>query len=213
MNLFCPWLVVVSRFIILMRKRGSTLKNKGLIATLIGVAIVVIYGVSSYNSFVSAEENVDNKFSQVDNQLKRRSDLIPNLVETVKGYAKHEQEAIDSVTQARAQLAGAKTPEDKADADQQLSGALNRLLVVVEKYPDLKANENFRSLMDSLEGTENRLAVARKDYNDEVTQYNKSVKRFPKNMLARTFGFDKKPYFEVTNEEKEAPKVDFGSDK
>lgn len=213
MNLFCPWLVVVSRFIILMRKRGSTLKNKGLIATLIGVAIVVIYGVSSYNSFVSAEENVDNKFSQVDNQLKRRSDLIPNLVETVKGYAKHEQEAIDSVTQARAQLAGAKTPEDKADADQQLSGALNRLLVVVEKYPDLKANENFRSLMDSLEGTENRLAVARKDYNDEVAKYNKSVKRFPKNMLARTFGFDKKPYFEVTNEEKEAPKVDFGSDK
>ncbi|MFS0902363.1 LemA family protein [Priestia aryabhattai] len=197
------------------------MKNKGLIATLIGVAIVVmlgvgivvIYGVSSYNSFVSAKENVDNKFSQVDNQLKRRSDLIPNLVETVKGYAKHEQEAIDSVTQARAQLAGAKTPEDKADADQQLSGALNRLLVVVEKYPDLKANENFRSLMDSLEGTENRLAVARKDYNDEVTQYNKSVKRFPKNMLARTFGFDKKPYFEVTNEEKEAPKVDFGSDK
>ncbi|MCM3192139.1 LemA family protein [Priestia megaterium] len=197
------------------------MKNKGLIATLIGIAIVVIlglgivviYGVSSYNSLVSAQEDVDNKFSQIDNQLKRRADLIPNLVETVKGYAKHEQEAIDSVTQARAQLAGAKTPEDKADANQQLSGALNRLLVVVEKYPDLKANENFRSLMDSLEGTENRLAVARKDYNDEVAKYNKSVKRFPKSMLAGTFGFEKKPYFEVTNEEKEAPKVDFGSDK
>ncbi|MED4254861.1 LemA family protein [Priestia megaterium] len=197
------------------------MKNKGLIATLIGIAIVVIlglgivviYGVSSYNSLVSAQEDVDNKFSQIDNQLKRRSDLIPNLVETVKGYAKHEQEAIDSVTQARAQLAGAKTPEDKADANQQLSGALNRLLVVVEKYPDLKANENFRSLMDSLEGTENRLAVARKDYNDEVAKYNKSVKRFPKSMLAGTFGFEKKPYFEVTNEEKETPKVDFGSDK
>ncbi|MGG0592009.1 LemA family protein [Priestia megaterium] len=197
------------------------MKNKRLIATLIGIAIVVIlglgivviYGVSSYNSLVSAQEDVDNKFSQIDNQLKRRSDLIPNLVETVKGYAKHEQEAIDSVTQARAQLAGAKTPEDKADANQQLSGALNRLLVVVEKYPDLKANENFRSLMDSLEGTENRLAVARKDYNDEVAKYNKSVKRFPKSMLAGTFGFEKKPYFEVTNEEKEAPKVDFGSDK
>jgi LemA protein len=204
-----------------MKKRGSILKNKGLIATLIGIAIVVIlglgivviYGVSSYNSLVSAQEDVDNKFSQIDNQLKRRSDLIPNLVETVKGYAKHEKEAIDSVTQARAQLAGAKTPEDKADANQQLSGALNRLLVVVEKYPDLKANENFRSLMDSLEGTENRLAVARKDYNDEVAKYNKSVKRFPKSMLAGTFGFEKKPYFEVTNEEKEAPKVDFGSDK
>ncbi len=204
-----------------MKKRGSILKNKGLIATLIGIAIVVIlglgivviYGVSSYNSLVTAQEDVDNKFSQIDNQLKRRSDLIPNLVETVKGYAKHEKEAIDSVTQARAQLAGAKTPEDKADANQQLSGALNRLLVVVEKYPDLKANENFRSLMDSLEGTENRLAVARKDYNDEVAKYNKSVKRFPKSMLAGTFGFEKKPYFEVTNEEKEAPKVDFGSDK
>ena len=204
-----------------MKKRGSILKNKGLIATLIGIAIVVIlglgivviYGVSSYNSLVSAQEDVDNKFSQIDNQLKRRADLIPNLVETVKGYAKHEQEAIDSVTQARAQLAGAKTPEDKADANQQLSGALSRLLVVVEKYPDLKANENFRSLMDSLEGTENRLAVARKDYNDEVAKYNKSVKRFPKSMLAGTFGFEKKPYFEVTNEEKEVPKVDFGSDK
>ncbi len=191
MNLFCPWLVLVSRVIILMKKRGSTLKNKGLIATIIVLVLVVIYGVSSYNSLVSAEEDVDNKFSQIDNQLKRRSDLIPNLVETVKGYAKHEQEAIDSVTQARAQLAGAKTPEDKADANQQLSGALNRLLVVVEKYPDLKANENFRSLMDSLEGTENRLAVARKDYNDEVAKYNKSVKRFPKSMLAGTFGFEK----------------------
>lgn len=196
-----------------MKKRGSTLKNKGLIATIIVLVLVVIYGVSSYNSLVSAEEDVDNKFSQIDNQLKRRADLIPNLVETVKGYAKHEQEAIDSVTQARTQLAGAKTLEDKADANQQLSGALSRLLVVVEKYPDLKANENFRSLMDSLEGTENRLAVARKDYNDEVAKYNKSVKRFPKSMLAGTFGFEKKPYFEVTNEEKEAPKVDFGSDK
>lgn len=196
-----------------MKKRGSTLKNKGLIATIIVLVLVVIYGVSSYNSLVSAEEDVDNKFSQIDNQLKRRADLIPNLVETVKGYAKHEQEAIDSVTQARAQLAGAKTPEDKADANQQLSGALSRLLVVVEKYPDLKANENFRSLMDSLEGTENRLAVARKDYNDEVAKYNKTVKRFPKSMLAGTFGFEKKPYFEVTNEEKEAPKVDFGSGK
>ncbi|WP_374941263.1 LemA family protein [Peribacillus sp. AS_2] len=187
--------------------------KKGWIIGIVVVVLLVIYGASSYNGLVSASEDVDNKWSQVDNQLKRRADLIPNLVETVKGYAAHETEAIKAVSDARAKLAGANSTEDAIDADQELSGALSRLLVVVENYPDLKANENFKGLMDSLEGTENRLTVARKDYNDEVTNYNKMIKRFPKNMMAGAFGFDAKPYFEVTDQEKETPKVDFGSGK
>lgn len=187
--------------------------EKGWIIGIVVVVLLVIYGASSYNGLVSASEDVDNKWSQVDNQLKRRADLIPNLVETVKGYASHETEAIKAVSDARSKLAGANSTEDAIEADQELSGALSRLLVVVENYPDLKANENFKGLMDSLEGTENRLTVARKDYNDEVTNYNKMIKRFPKNMMAGAFGFDAKPYFEVTDQEKETPKVDFGSDK
>ncbi|WP_425589413.1 LemA family protein [Peribacillus simplex] len=186
--------------------------KKGWIIGIVVVVLLVIYGASSYNGLVSASEDVDNKWSQVDNQLKRRADLIPNLVETVKGYASHETEAIKAVSDARSKLAGANSTEDAIDADQELSGALSRLLVVVENYPDLKANENFKGLMDSLEGTENRLTVARKDYNDEVTNYNKMIKRFPKNLMAGVFGFDAKPYFEVTDQEKETPKVDFGSD-
>lgn len=185
--------------------------KKGWIIGIIIIAIIAIYGVSSYNGLVNASEDVDNKWSQVDNQLKRRADLIPNLVETVKGYASHEQEAIQAVSDARAKLSGANTTEETIDADQELSGALSRLLVVVENYPNLKANENFRSLMDSLEGTENRLTVARKDYNDEVTQYNKSIKRFPKNIMAGAFGFDQRPYYEVSDQDRETPKVDFGS--
>ncbi|WP_456363878.1 LemA family protein [Priestia aryabhattai] len=187
------------------------MKNKKLIISVVIAGLVVVYGVTSYNGLVVAQENVNNKYSQVDNQLKRRADLIPNLVETVKGYANHEQKAIDSVTNARAQLAGAKTPKDKAEADQELSGALSRLLVVAENYPSLKADQNFKSLSDSLEGTENRLSVARKDYNDKVTEYNNKIKRFPKNIIANMFGFDKKAYFETPEKEKEIPKVDFGS--
>jgi len=187
-------------------------KNKALIISGVAAGLILIYGVTSYNGLVVAQENVSNKYSQVDNQLKRRADLIPNLVESVKGYTKHEQKAIDSVTNARAQLAGAKTPADKAAADQELSGALSRLLVVAENYPNLKADKNYQSLMDSLEGTENRLSVARKDYNDKVTVYNNKIKKFPKNIIANLFNFDKKQYFETTEQEKETPKVDFGSD-
>ncbi|MFJ7748003.1 LemA family protein [Peribacillus sp. NPDC097295] len=187
--------------------------KKGWLIGLVVVVLLIIFGATSYNSLVSSSEDVDNKWSQVDNQLKRRADLIPNLVETVKGYASHETEAIKAVSDARAKLAGANTTEDAIGADQELSGALSRLLVVVEKYPNLKANENFKSLMDSLEGTENRLTVARKDYNDEVTSYNKTIKRFPKNLMAGMFGFDARPYYEVSEQDKETPKVDFGSDK
>lgn len=186
--------------------------KKGVII-LIGIivlAVIFAFGtVSSYNGFVSAEENVDQQYSNIDTQLQRRLDLIPNLVNTVKGYASHEKEVIKDVSDARAKLAGAKTPADQAAANDDLSGALSRLLVVVEKYPDLKANQNFQQLMDELAGTENRIAVARKDYNDEVAIFNKKVKSFPGVMIAGVFGFEKKEYFKAQNGAEEAPKVDF----
>lgn len=187
------------------------MKNKALWIVLAVIALIAIIFTSKYNGFVTAEENVDNKWSQVENQLQRRADLIPNLVETVKGYASHEKEVIQSVSDARAKLAGAKTPEEAGAADSELTGALSRLLMVAENYPDLKANENFRSLMDTLEGTENRIATERKRYNDEVSVFNKKVKTFPNNLIANTFGFEQKDYFEVSEEAKELPKVDFGT--
>lgn len=194
----------------------KTLKNKTLWIVLGTLALIIVIAVSTfvgkYNGFVTAEENVDNKWAQVENQMQRRADLIPNLIETVKGYASHEQAAIDSVTEARAQMTGAKTPGDLSAADAQMTGALSRLMVVVENYPDLKANTNFLALQDSLEGTENRIAVERKTYNDEVAVFNKNIKTFPNSMIAGAFGFEKKEYFEVTEEAKENPKVDFGTE-
>ncbi|PEL12521.1 LemA family protein [Bacillus sp. AFS017336] len=188
------------------------MKNKGMWIALIIVVVLVLMGVGSYNGFVTKEETVTNKMSQVDNQLKRRSDLIPNLVNTVKGYATQEKDVIASVTNARAKLAGAQTTAEKSKADQELSGALSRLLVVVENYPDLKSNQNFQALMDSLEGTENRLAVARKDYNDAVTDYNQKIKKFPGVLVAGMFGFEKKDYFAVSEKDKATPEVDFSGD-
>ncbi|AHN23147.1 LemA family protein [Lysinibacillus varians] len=177
--------------------------------------IIIILGVFAllfipkYNSLVTAEENVDSKWAQVENQLQRRYDLIPNLVESVKGYAKHEQEVIASITEARAQLGNAQTPEQQAIANDALNGALGRLLVVVENYPNLKADANFRQLMDELAGTENRLAVAREDYNNEVQGFNKIVKRFPGNVVAGMFGFGQKEYFKAAAGAEKAPAVDF----
>ncbi|MGG2024430.1 LemA family protein [Gottfriedia sp. S16(2024)] len=185
------------------------MKNKGIWIALIIVVVLIFMGVGSYNSFVTQEENVTNKMSQVDNQLKRHSDLIPNLVNTVKGYATQEKDVIASVTDARAKLAGAQTTADKSKADAELSGALSRLLVLLENYPDLKSNLNFQALMDSLEGTENRLAIARKDYNDAVTVYNQKIKKFPGVLVAGPFGFEKKDYFEVSEKDKATPEVDF----
>ena len=179
---------------------------------IIVIAVIVLLGlmlISSYNGLVSKAEEVDNKFSQIDTQLQRRSDLIPNLVNTVKGVAKHEQSVIDSVTTARAKLSGAITVEEKAAANQELTSALSRLMVVVENYPDLKANENYTQLMDELSGTENRLATARKDYNEAVKSYNLKAKRFPGNILAGMFGFEAKSYFEVAEGSKEVPNVSF----
>ncbi|ANE46211.1 LemA family protein [Paenibacillus swuensis] len=187
------------------------MKNKAIWIVLAVVVVLGLLFVTKYNSLVNAEENVNNKWAQVDNQLKRRADLIPNLVETVKGYAKQELEAIKLVTDARAKLAGARTPGEAADANNELSGALSRLLVITENYPNLKSDQNFRQLSDELAGTENRLAVARKDYNDEVTVFNKDIRRFPGSLIAGILGFEKKEYFEVSEAEREVPKVDFGS--
>lgn len=177
------------------------------------VAVIVVLGLmlmSSYNNFVNLEENVNQSHAQIENQLQRRLDLIPNLVNTVKGYASHEKEVIASISDARANLAGAKTPQEEATANAQLSGALNRLLVVVENYPNLKADKQFTQLMDELSGTENRIAVARKDYNDQVAIYNKKTKQFPGAIIANMAGFDQKEYFNADPKAQEAPKVDFG---
>ena len=187
--------------------------KKGYVGIGIVIAVIVIVGVmlvSSYNGFVNSEENVDQSYAQIETQLQRRLDLIPNLVNTVKGYASHEEEVLTQISNARARLAGANTPEEEATANTELSGALSRLLVVVENYPNLKADQQFTQLMDELAGTENRIAVARKDYNDEVAVYNKKVKRFPGAIVASITGFDEKEYFNADPSAQEVPKVDFG---
>ncbi|MGI6199973.1 MAG: LemA family protein [Christensenellales bacterium] len=189
--------------------------RKGAWITLGVIAVVLILIVGSvvgiYNGMVSAQESVDNAMSAIDVQLKRRTDLVPNLVNTVKGFAAHETEIIDSVTEARAQLAGARTVEEKAQADNALSGALSRLLVVVENYPDLKSNANFQQLSDELAGTENRIAVARQDYNNAVKAYNANIRRFPNKLFAGMFGFSQAQYFEGSEADQQAPEVDFGA--
>jgi LemA protein len=187
--------------------------KRGFMGIGIVIAVIVILGLmlmGSYNGFVNAEENVNQSYAQIENQLQRRLDLIPNLVNTVKGYASHEKEVIASISDARARLAGAKTPQEQATANTELSGALSRLLVVVENYPNLKADQQFTQLMDELSGTENRIAVARKDYNDQVANFNKKIKRFPGAIIAGSTGFDKKEYFKAEPKAVEAPKVDFG---
>ncbi|WP_342598824.1 LemA family protein [Psychrobacillus sp. FSL H8-0483] len=176
------------------------------------IAIFAVILIPSYNGFVDGEENVNNAYAQVENQLQRRLDLIPNLVNTVKGFASHEEEVLGNIADARSRLAGASTPEEQAVANDELTGALSRLLVVVENYPDLKADASFRQLMDELAGTENRLTVARQDYNNIVSDYNKKVKRLPGSIVASIFGFDEKEYFKADAAAKEAPKVDFEGD-
>jgi len=187
--------------------------RKGFLGIGVVVAFVVVLGImlaSSYNGFVDLEENVDQSYAQIENQLQRRLDLIPNLVSTVKGYAAHEEEVLTEISDARARLAGAASPEEEAAANAELTGALSRLLVVVENYPNLKADQQFTQLMDELAGTENRLSVARKDYNEQVSIFNKKVKSFPGVIVANVTGFDEKEYFEADPSAQEAPKVDFG---
>lgn len=188
--------------------------KKSTIAIIVVVVILVaiIAGlVSSYNGVVSLSEEVDNKFATIDTMLQRRADLIPNLVNTVKGYTNQEQAVIDSVTDARAKLAGANSVEEKANADQELTSALNNLLVVVENYPDLKSSQNYINLSDELAGTENRIATARKDYNDAVREYNTKIKRFPTNIVSGMFGYGEKEYFQASEGSEEVPTVDFNT--
>lgn len=186
--------------------------KKGTIIILSVVAVIILLVAmlgGSYNSLVSKEEKVDSELANIDVQLERRADLIPNLVNTVKGYAKHETEAIEKVTTARENLLNANTVEELSKADAELTNALNALMVIVENYPDLKANENFIQLSDELAGTENRIATARRDYNEVVTDYNTTIKKFPTNILSGIFGFEKKDYFEVSEGKTEVPEVEF----
>jgi LemA protein len=164
----------------------------------------------SYNRFVGEEEGIKAQWAQVENQLQRRNDLIPNLVETVKGYVGHESDVFKAIADSRARLAGAKTPEDTIAAANQQTQALARLLVVVENYPNLKANEQFNRLTDELAGTENRIATERMRYNQLVQQYNTRLRQFPSNMTAKLFGFKQYPFFQAPPEAKQVPKVKFG---
>lgn len=185
------------------------------------VALIILIGgwlMSGYNDMVELDENVNREWSQVENQYQRRLDLIPNLVNVVKGYASHEKETLEGVIEARAKATQTTidpsnmTEEQLANFQKSqdgLSGALNRLMVVVEKYPDLKATENFKQLQKQLEGTENRITVARKDYNKAVTIYNKKVRSFPNNMLAGIFGFSVRPQFKAQEGAESAPTVQF----
>ena len=199
-------------------KYNITFMKKTWIIIIAVIAVIAIYGVSSYNSMVSQEEAVGTAWSNVENQYQRRADLIPNLVNTVKGYAAHEKETFDAVVSARAKATQTTvsiddlTPE-KMEAYQRAQGevgsALSRLLAVTENYPELKANENFQTLQAQLVGTENRISVERRNFNDVARAYNASIRRFPKNIFAGMFGFEKRPYFEAQEGAEKAPEVKF----
>jgi LemA protein len=173
------------------------------------LTLVLALSGCGYNTLVTQDERVDAAWSEIENQLQRRNDLIPNLVETVKGFAKQEQEVLLGVTKARSRVAEADSPSETIAASNELSTALSRLLVVVERYPELKSNVNFIRLQDELAGTENRISVARMRYNDEVRAYNTTAKKFPTNLVASLFGFEDRPYFDVPEEAKQVPKVEF----
>jgi LemA protein len=174
------------------------------------VLVATVLSGCSYNKFTQQEEAIKGAWGEVNNQLQRRNDLIPNLVESVKGFATQEQEIFTQVAKSRERMAGATTPAQTIEAANEQSSALARLLVVVENYPQLKSDARFQQLMDNLEGTENRLAVARGRYNDRIQEYNTTRRRFPSNMTAKIFGFEEYPYFEAPKEAQQAPKVDFG---
>jgi LemA protein len=186
------------------------MQKKGLWAALGVAAFLAAWAGLSYNGLVSAQESVSESWAQVENVLQRRYDLIPNLVETVKGYAKHEKELLEEIARLRSQWAAARGPSEKIDSSRGLEGALARLLLVVENYPNLKANENFLRLQDELAGTENRISVERRRYNESVRTYNVRVRRFPGNLVAGAFGFEKSDaYFEAQEGAAQAPQVSF----
>ncbi len=173
------------------------------------VALTMLASGCGYNTMVAQRESIDAQWAQVENQLQRRNDLIPNLVETTKGYASHEKEIFESIAEARAKLIGAKSRDEQIEASNQVSGALSRLLAIAENYPDLKANTQFARLSDELAGTENRIATERRRYNEEVKTYNTTIKGFPTTIFAGCFGFQAADYFEAPNEAKVAPKIEF----
>lgn len=185
------------------------MKGKSL---LIIIGIIVVIGVifgGAYNKLTVLDENVKNSWAQVENQLKRRADLLPNLLETVKGYASHEKEVIDSIASARTQYTNANTPQEFAEAEEGLSSAINSLNLIVENYPDLKANQNFADFQVELAGTENRISTERMRYNETVQEYNTKIRRFPTNLIASMFNFETKQYFEINQADAEVPKVNF----
>lgn len=184
---------------------------KILIVLVVLLAVIALPFLTSYNSLVAAEETVNSAWSQVENQLQRRTDLIPNLVNTVKGYASHEETIFTEVTKAREKLIAAGTVAEKAEADQELSSSVSRLLAIAENYPELKADANFRQLADELAGTENRIATARMDYNNAVQAYNTNIRKFPTVIVARIFGFEPKEYFKAEENANKVPTVDFGN--
>ena len=192
--------------------------KKATIIILAVVAIVAIWGITGYNGMVKAEEAVSTAWSNVENQYQRRADLIPNLVNTVKGYAAHEKETLDAVISARTRAtqvtvdADNLTPEKLQEfqkAQGEVGSALGRLLAITEAYPELKANQNFLELQAQLEGTENRISVERRNFNDAAKSYNTSIRTFPRNLLAGMFGFEKRPYFEAQEGAEKAPEVQF----
>ena len=178
---------------------------------LLALAVSLASSGCSYNRFTAQEEAIKGSWGEVQNQLQRRNDLIPNLVETVKGFAAQEKSILQALADSRAKLAGARTPQDTIEAANEQSNALSRLLVIVENYPQLKSNENFARLQDELAGTENRIAVARGRYNQAIQEYNTLRRRFPANVTAKVFGFQEYPYFNAPAAAQTAPKVDFGT--
>ena len=192
--------------------------KKSTIIIIVVAVIAIVWGITGYNGLVGMDEGVQTKWADVETQYQRRADLIPNLVNTVKGYAAHESETLQAVVEARAKATSMNIDPSNMSAEQianfqkaqdGVSSALSRLLVTVEKYPDLKANENFKELQAQLEGTENRISVARRDYNEAARKYNTSLRSFPKNILAGMFGFEKKAYFEAQEGSEQAPTVQF----
>ncbi len=189
-------------------------KNTKTLLIILGIIILVIFVLYSnikgmYNRLVLLDEGVTAAWAQVENQLQRRFDLIPNLVNTVKGYAEHEKEVLTAVTNARSRVGSAQTIPDKMGANRQLTSALGRLLVVMENYPNLKADQNFLALQSQLEGTENRIAVERRRYNEATRVYNTSVRQFPNTIFANMFGFERKPLFEADEAAQKVPEVKF----
>lgn len=200
-------------------KKKEYMRTLKITIVVLGVlAIIALWAMNSFNALVEGQEDVEAAWAQVENQYQRRADLVPNLVATVKGYAEHEQETLENVIAARAKATQVSVDPTQLSAEQiaafqsaqgELSQALGRLIAVAESYPDLKASQNYRDLQVQLEGTENRIAVARQLYNDSAKTYNQRVRRFPSNIIARIFGFEKKAYFEAEQQAHQAPKVEF----